>query len=172
MNVERNKEIRISREGFARVMDSQGIVSFRELARRCGMTSSPIYAIRDSGRVSWATLKRIADALDVDPQELAEDDVSLYGVCTISWLDRDAVYRIVAAIVKSTMTDYMAAYRAVLKGKDPLHTHEYDMRDCMRAIREWLPDHADAIEEHMRKEVEREKRKKVFGRDPDDATTR
>lgn len=165
--MERNKEIRVAMDTIRYAMRVKGIPSLRALAQRCKMGPTTIYNVEASGRASWQTLARIAAGLGVEPQDIAIDDVSGYGQTLIKDLDSEGVYLIVSAIVRETMRDYQKAYRAVLKDKDPLRVNCYTMAECMKSIREWMPDHADAIEEHMREEVENEKRKKVFGRDPD-----
>ena len=167
MATEYLREIRVSREAIKAAMAEKGIRSVRALSKLAGIATTPCYVTIAKSAASWHTLEHLAEALDVDPQELAVDDVSGYGQNTITELDKEAAERLIEAVVMQAVKDYKAAYRIVLKGRDTFGVHQDTMRECMGALREFLPERADAVEEHIRREVEYERRKKVFGRDPD-----
>lgn len=169
---ERLREIRVSREAIKIAMNDKGVRSVRALSKLAGIATTTCYVAITQRTASWYTLEHIATALGVEPQELAEDDVSEYGKNTIPELDEEGAYKLVEAVVRQTVNDYKVAYRLVLKGKDPYGVAADEMRDCMRALREFIPERADAAEEFMRREVESERRKKVFGRDPDATSPR
>lgn len=162
---ERIRTIRIS---IDKIREKMGSLSGRELARRAGLSATALYEVFNTRTASWETLQRIAGALDVEPQELAVDDVSGYGLSYIPDICDEGYHLLVEGIVKAAIADYKKSYRAVLRGKDPDGIESGNMRSCIRAIRYWAPE-ADGIEEHLQREVEQGevRRKKVFGRDKD-----
>ena len=166
--MERLKEIRISRRRVWDAMGAAGISSIRELARRAGMSQTPCYDMYRLQLVSWETLRRIAGALHVDPQELAIDDVSAYRESHIPELCEEGINNLIVGVVKATKAEYKRSYRKILRGKDPDGIERDNMESCYRAMLEWIPEHADEAVKQWRREVESEQRRKaVSWRDTD-----
>jgi len=58
-----------------RRLRTQRLLSIDELAKRAGVSKGAVLRIEhDQGRPTWRTLRRLAEALGVEPSALAPDD--------------------------------------------------------------------------------------------------
>ena len=62
--------MRISKNKLGLAMLNAGVESIRDLAAASGVSINTISRSNNGGTVKLATLRRLADALDVDPAEL------------------------------------------------------------------------------------------------------
>ena len=66
--------MRIGRNKLALAMLNAGVESIRDLATVSGVSINTISRSNNGGTVKLATLRRLADALDVDPAELIAEE--------------------------------------------------------------------------------------------------
>lgn len=70
---ERKKKMRISKNKLALAMLNAGVDSIRDLAAASGVSINTISRSNNGGTVKLATLRRLSEALGVDPAELLEE---------------------------------------------------------------------------------------------------
>lgn len=65
--------MRISKNKLGLAMLNAGVESIRDLAASSGVSINTISRSNNGGTVKLSTLRRLAEALDVDPAELLEE---------------------------------------------------------------------------------------------------